>query len=112
MKNCHNCKHKRKIYIRKWNGWYPPKFGCSYFQTNYVRSVAKNSCKEWLSKDNGLDRLIKPIPEKHPKCKGYKSWTSCGYEYDCGYETDLICEDCKYGMGRKDPEAKCNQLDK
>ena len=47
--------------------------------------------------------------QKHPKCKGYKEWTSYGYEYDCGYGTELICEDCKYGMGRKDPEAKCNQ---
>ena len=48
--------------------------------------------------------------KRHPKCKGYKYWTDCGYEYDCEYNTDLPCEDCKYGMGRKDPDAKCNQI--
>lgn len=46
---------------------------------------------------------------KHPKCKGYKYWTDCGYEFDCGYETTIDCDQCKYGVGRKDPEAKCNQ---
>lgn len=45
---------------------------------------------------------------KHPKCKGYyDEWNG---DYDCGYHTKLDCEDCKYGLGRKDPEAKCNQL--
>jgi hypothetical protein len=46
--------------------------------------------------------------EKHPKCKGYKTWTDCGYEYDCEYGSILSCEECKYGHGRKDPEARCN----
>ena len=57
-------------------------------------------------------KLIKTEPEvnsKHPKCKGYKVFTSCGYEYDCEYQARLSCEDCKYGFGRKDPEAKCNR---
>lgn len=48
--------------------------------------------------------------KKHPKCAGYRTWTDCGYEYNCGYQTTLMCEDCKYGMGNKDPEAKCNQI--
>ncbi len=46
-------------------------------------------------------------PKRHPKCKGwYDVMTG---DYDCEYPTILECEDCKYGMGRKDPEAKCNQ---
>ena len=45
---------------------------------------------------------------KHSKCKGYKIWTSRGYEYDCEYQTNLPCDECKYGTGRKDLEAKCN----
>ena len=60
-----------------------------------------------------LDKLIIATLEsgksdKHPKCKGFKEWTDCGYEYDCGYATTLDCDQCKYGLGRKDPEAKCN----
>jgi hypothetical protein len=44
----------------------------------------------------------------NPNCKGYKYWTSWGYEFDCEYESILTCEECKYGHGRKDPNAKCN----
>lgn len=29
--------------------------------------------------------------------------------YSCGYNTTLSCSECKYGQGRKDPEAKCNE---
>ncbi len=43
---------------------------------------------------------------KHPKCLGEKDYW--GYFY-CGYQSVLMCEDCKYGLGKKDPEAKCNQ---
>ena len=46
--------------------------------------------------------------EKHPKCKGFYHFDG---DFDCGYDTILDCEDCKYGSGRKDPEAKCNKLD-
>lgn len=53
------------------------------------------------------DHLLKV---KHPKCRGYKYWTDSGYEYSCGYESVLICEECKYGCGRKDPQAKCNSI--
>lgn len=38
---------------------------------------------------------------KHPLCKGD------GIDH-CGYDTKIECERCKYGGGRKDPEAKCN----
>jgi hypothetical protein len=46
--------------------------------------------------------------KKHPKCKGYYDvWNG---DSDCGYNTTLTCDHCKYGVGRKDPEAKCNQI--
>ena len=43
------------------------------------------------------------------KCLGYYDYYG---DFDCGYQTSITCEDCKYGVcgGRKDPEAKCNQL--
>ena len=31
-------------------------------------------------------------------------------EFNCEYDSNLDCEECKYGCGRKDPEAKCNQI--
>lgn len=46
--------------------------------------------------------------DKHPKCGGvYYPFEN---DYGCEYNTTLTCEDCKYGMGRKDPVAKRNQL--
>lgn len=46
--------------------------------------------------------------KKHSKCKGYyEEWSG---EYDCGYYTSLPCDECKYGFGNKDPEAKRNQI--
>ena len=58
---------------------------------------------------NLLDNMVNKRP-RHPKCLGFFTedigW---GSEFDCGYDTTLDCEDCKYGIGRKDPEAKCNQ---
>tara|TARA_R110001583_G_scaffold109400_2_gene258132 strand:- start:12484 stop:12678 length:195 start_codon:yes stop_codon:yes gene_type:complete len=46
---------------------------------------------------------------KHHKCKlTYDPFTG---DYDCGYKTNLACEDCKYGCGgKKDPEAKVNTI--
>jgi len=44
---------------------------------------------------------------RHPKCLGY--YDEYTGDYDCDYSSVLICEDCKYGCGRKDPEAKCNE---
>lgn len=51
--------------------------------------------------------LTNPGSNKHPKCKGY--FDNLSGEFDCGYNTTIDCEYCKYGIGRKDPEAKCNQ---
>lgn len=53
-----------------------------------------------------------PEPSRHPKCKGYMINTPDCYEFDCEYGSELTCDECKYGGcgGRKDPEAKCNQL--
>jgi hypothetical protein len=49
------------------------------------------------------------------KCLGYKYWTDCGYEYDCEYESDILCEDCIFVVASesgdkrkgKKPWAKC-----
>ena len=49
---------------------------------------------------------------KHPKCLGYSTNTMNGIEYDCGYNTTINCEDCRYCLGtggRKNPQAKINQ---
>jgi len=58
------------------------------------------------------DFLVGFIGEKisPSECAGYENWTNWGYDFDCGYETTIDCDDCKYGGGRKDPEARCNQL--
>ena len=61
-------------------------------------------------KISGIQLLENIKPAKHPKCKGYWSHTPNGSEFDCEYGPVIICEDCKYGAGRKDPEAKCNQI--
>ena len=47
-------------------------------------------------------------PKLH-KCTGYWSHNSDGSEFDCGYDTIIDCDHCKYSVGKKDPEAKCNQ---
>jgi hypothetical protein len=52
--------------------------------------------------------LIGTKAKKHPKCKGHYDHFS--EEFDCGYDTTLTCDECKYGVGRKDPEAKCNRV--
>lgn len=44
--------------------------------------------------------------EKHTNCAG---WYDRDGEFDCGYSTILLCEECKYGGGRKNPKAKCNR---
>ena len=54
-----------------------------------------------------LDKYNKK--DRHPKCKGYKVSSMDGDEFDCEYNTTLSCDECKYGKGRKNPEAKCNQ---
>ena len=53
-----------------------------------------------------LPKMTDPRHEKHPKCEGW--YDEFRGDYDCGYATKLTCEECKYGVGRNDPEAKCN----
>ena len=48
-----------------------------------------------------------PSGKKHPKCLGERDYWG---DFDCGYQTTLMCEDCKYGLGTRNPEAKCNQI--
>jgi len=52
--------------------------------------------------------LTEPAP-KHPKCK--LIYYEMQGDYDCTYPSHVLsCDECKYGGGRKDPEAKCNRL--
>ncbi len=48
---------------------------------------------------------------RHPKCLGYQTedhgW---GSDFECGYNTKIDCDECKYGGGRKDPRAKKNWI--
>lgn len=46
--------------------------------------------------------------KRHPKCRGW--YDEFSGDYDCDYYSVLSCDDCKYGAGEKDPEAKCNQI--
>lgn len=57
------------------------------------------------------DLLNLKIPEEDDKptgCLGY--YEEMSGDYDCEYDTILTCEECKYGCGRKDPDAKCNRV--
>lgn len=54
-----------------------------------------------------VDSVVPDQQMKHPKCLGETDYWG---EFDCWYQTTLSCEDCKYGLGKKDPEAKCNQI--
>ena len=49
-------------------------------------------------------------PRLHPKC-GLVHDEHNG-DYDCEYGSVLTCEECRYGMGRSDPAAKRNQIEK
>jgi hypothetical protein len=70
--------------------------------------------KKWMKglkpQLNTLD--VSSSSSQHPKCKGwYKNdWGMVdGPDWGCDYNTIIDCDECKYGGGRKDPEAKCNQ---
>ena len=58
-----------------------------------------------------FDSMASMNAKRHPKCKGRQHYNYDYIEFECGYETNLECEDCKYGPcgGRKDPAAKCNR---
>ena len=55
---------------------------------------------------------ISPNKEIPKGCAGYWTENEVAYDFDCGYYTTIDCKDCKYGKhgGRKDPEAKINQI--
>lgn len=57
-----------------------------------------------------LNRVGVSFGERHAKCLGFETedigW---GVDHDCGYKTTIDCDECKYGGGRKNPEAKVNQ---
>lgn len=50
-----------------------------------------------------------PRIKPNGRCKGYWTDTPDGRDFDCEYGTTLSCDECKYGHGRRDPEAKRNQ---
>lgn len=56
----------------------------------------------------GVIELESKERQKHPKCLG--TYDEHNGDYDCEYDTNLTCDECKYGAGRKDPAAKCNAL--
>lgn len=58
------------------------------------------------------DKFIEKISIKRQKCKRFQCNNPLDpVEWDCGYNTSIDCEECKYsGFGRKNPEAKRNQL--
>lgn len=70
-----------------------------------------------MKKYNTIRNYLIPTEiKKHPKCKGYYTpdpghgW---GDDGGCEYETEISCEECMYNgqaTGRKNPEAKCNQI--
>lgn len=50
-----------------------------------------------------LARIKYVITNEVPPCESYKSWTDYGYEYDCGYDGELECENCICAGGKFDP---------
>lgn len=70
--------------------------------------MRKPSIFDWIVEGKTI-----PLEMKHVKCKSVKiSAYDEPDEWDCGYNTTIDCEDCKYGGsgGRKNPEARCNQM--
>ena len=63
------------------------------------------SVKVDFSKIEKQDYHHNIVKKKHSKCLGNYDYYG---EFDCDYGSNLTCDDCKYGLGRKDPESKCN----
>lgn len=90
------------------------------------RTLVRNSAKHFKTEDVAKKALgkAKSIPYRsgfphaqieeikvHLKCKGSVcDVPSEEFDMSCGYESALDCGECMYGAGRKNPEAKCNQL--
>lgn len=49
--------------------------------------------------------IVYAVLAEVPPCAGYKSWTDCGYEYDCEYGGEVDCDDCICGVGSLDPRT-------
>lgn len=82
---------------------------CKKHQNLYAGGYCVACANETASSERPLDRVVscEDGKKRNPECLGtYDPYTG---DYDCEYSTTLICEECKYGVGRKDPEAKCNQ---
>lgn len=61
----------------------------------FQRVIAKK--KSWT--ENLLNKL-------QAKCSSYKTWTACGYEYDCrAHENIDCCENCLACYGSIHPET-------
>ena len=61
------------------------------------------------NKAYGVRRVESEKNNSHPKCKA-PVYPNMGDYGNCGYNTKIDCDDCKYGSGRKDPASLCNQL--
>lgn len=48
--------------------------------------------------------------QPHKMCKAQDSCKGIHHTYECGYKTKVQCFECKYGHGRRDPNAKSNKL--
>lgn len=63
---------------------------------------------EWKYHNSQCPVYKAGVRQRHPLCLGvYDQFTG---DYDCEYKTKITCEDCKYGVGRRDPAAKVNQI--
>jgi len=86
-----------------------------------LREMTPDELREalYLAEDSGFgaalieageflnDLFEEELHIKHSKCAVYSD--EMNGDYGCHYNSVLSCEECKYGLGRKDPEAKCNQ---
>jgi hypothetical protein len=75
-----------------------------------VRKILDSTHDDFMSRVEKANKVLEEIQvkeSKHPKCAGYyDEWNG---DYGCHYNSSLSCDECKYGLGRRDPEAKCNQ---
>lgn len=51
--------------------------------------------------------FCKDIEDIHPLCR--LQFDARTGDYGCSYHSLLSCDECRYGAGRKDPEAKSNR---
>lgn len=66
---------------------------------------ALNAALQTIAK--GTKEYKDAVQRIKPGCQ--LSYDEFNGDYDCLYGSYLSCEECKYGMGRKDPEALVNQ---